>query len=82
MFAQGSSGHTDEAQIKTQHLLPETAQRVFGDGHQRFVQGHEHGTEITDLLPFVAVTPPHDLDRVALARGTQAGGRYPVILAE
>lgn len=49
---------------------------------QCFVQRHDHRAEVADLVPLVAVAPPHDLDLIALASRTQAGDGLAVVRAE
>ncbi len=62
--------------------LPETTERVFGDVVQCLVRRHDHGAEVADLVPAVAVAPPQYLDLVALAGRTQSGHGFASVLAE
>src|SRR4051812_29207644 len=62
--------------------LPEAADRVLGDVLQCLVQRHDHRAEVADLVPPVAVAPPHDLDLVALAGRPQPGDRPAGVFAE
>jgi Uma2 family endonuclease len=61
---------------------PETAHWVPGDVVQGLVERHEHRSEVADLVPPIAMAPPHDLDLIALAGRTQAGDGPAVVLAE
>src|SRR5262249_22434838 len=62
--------------------MPEASHRILGDILQRLIQRHEHWTEVTNLIPFVAMTPPHDLDQVTLAGQTQPSNGLSRVLTE